>query len=132
MIDDKPTKNWIEFIDKFTWDMLIKALVFNIGYLFSLTIVGSLIVTVYNYYYPLDMMSEASFLIAASIFTVFVIVDLGLLQYNKPSPALIVLLIVISPLFVIYKLIKDTDFIRIDRSTPQRLKNYIPLRIINT
>lgn len=128
---DVDTPTWKELIRKTTLSELIIGLVFNVVYLFFLTVVGSLMVTAYNYFYPLDLMSEGSILIAASIFTAFVIVDLGLLYFNKPSPTLIALLIVISPLFVLYKLIKNTDFIRIDRSTPQRLKSYIPLKIIN-
>lgn len=133
MVTETPIKKWEKFVHKVTLGELIKGMVFNIVYLFFLTVIGSLMVSAYNYFYPLDVMSEASVLIAASIFTAFVIVDLGLLMYfNKPSPTLIVLLIVISPLFVIYKLVKDADFIRIDRSTPQRLKRYIPLRIVNS
>ncbi len=131
MVAETPIKNWKEFIHKVTLGELIRGLVFNIAYLFFLTVIGSLIVSAYNYFYPFDVMSEASVSVVALIFTVFVILDLGLLHFNIPSPALILLLIVISPLYVIYKLVKDADFIRIDRSTPQRFKRYIPLRIVN-
>jgi len=59
-----------------------------------------------------------------------VIVDLGLAVSGKPSPTTILILILISPVLVLYKLIKDTDLIQIDRSTPKKLKNYIPPRFI--
>lgn len=127
MASDTP---WRDFAGKFTWADMLKGLVFNILYLFVLTLVGVLIVTIYNYFYPIDVMSEASVLTVALIFMFFVILDFGLLYSNKPTPTLLAILIVISPLFVIYKLVMDSDFIRIDRGTPARLKRYIPLRIV--
>lgn len=127
MASDTP---WRDFAGKFTWADMLKGLVFNILYLFVLTLVGVLIVTAYNYFYPIDVTSEASVLTVALIFLLFVILDFGLLYFNKPTPTLLAILIVISPLFVIYKLVMDSDFIRIDRGTPARLKRYIPLRII--
>ncbi|MDP3105813.1 MAG: hypothetical protein Q8M95_14535 [Candidatus Methanoperedens sp.] len=127
MASDTP---WRDFAGKFTWADMLKGLVFNILYLFVLTLVGILIVTAYNYSYPIDVMSEASVLTVALIFMCFVILDFGLLYFNKPTPTLLAILIVISPLFVIYKLVMGSDFIRIDRGTPARLKRYIPLRIV--
>jgi hypothetical protein len=127
MASDTPLR---DFTGKFTCADMLKGLVFNILYLFVLTLVGVLIVTAYNYFYPVDVTSEASVLTVALIFTLFVILDFGLLYFNKPTPTLIAILIVISPLFVIYRLFKDADFIHIDRGTPARLKRYIPLRIV--
>jgi hypothetical protein len=60
---------------------MLKGLVFNILYLFVLTLVGVLIVTAYNYFYPVDVTSEASVLTVALIFTLFVI----LTSYPLPS-----------------------------------------------
>lgn len=132
MTSDVPVRTWRDVIDKVTWDDIIKSFIFNIVYLFTLTMIGVLIATAYNYYYPIDMVSDSAVLTVALLFTVFAIVDFGLLLSNKPTPTLLAILIVISPLIVIYKLLKSTDIIRIDRSTPTRLKRYIPFRFVGT
>lgn len=64
-------------------------------------------------------------------FAFFVIIDFGLLISDKPTPTLIAILLVIAPLFIIYRLLKSADFIQVDRSTPARIKRYVPLRFIS-
>ncbi|MFA4956886.1 MAG: hypothetical protein WC556_07950 [Candidatus Methanoperedens sp.] len=102
----------------------------GIGYLFMLTLVGVLVVSLYSYFDPIDLMSESSAGIVAFIFAFVVVVDLGLVFSEKLTPTIILILILISPVLVLYKLIKDTDLIQINRSTPKRLKDYIPPRFI--
>lgn len=99
-------------------------------YLFVLTIVGALAVTAYNYFFSIDVSSEISVLAAALVFGSVVLIDLGLAFYSKPTPALIAIVIVLSPALMVYKLFKNTEFIKIDRSTPAKIKNYVPPRFI--
>lgn len=110
---------------------LVKAVLFNIAYLFTMTVIGVLFVTLYSYYIPIDVASTTSVLSVAFIFAFFVIIDFGLLISDKPTPTLIAILLVIAPLFIIYRLLKSADFIQVDRSTPTRIKRYVPLRFIS-
>ena len=110
---------------------LTKAVLFNTAYLFTMTIIGALFVTLYGYYIPIDAASATSVLSVAFIFALFVIIDFWLLISDKPTPTLIVILLVIAPLFIIYRLLKSADFIQVDRSTPARIKRYVPLRFIS-
>lgn len=126
-----PEKNWRAVIEKVTWDDLIKSFVFNIVYLFTLTMLGVLIATVYNYYSPIDFASNSAILTVAVLFAIFVIIDFGLLLSNKPTPTLLAIVIAISPFVLIYRLLRSTDIVQIDRSTPTKLKKYIPFRFVN-
>lgn len=78
-------------------------------YLFVLSIVGALAVTAYNYFFPIDMNSEISVLAAALVFGFVVLIYLGLAFYSKPTPALITIVIVLSPVLMVYKLFKNTE-----------------------
>ncbi len=109
---------------------LTKAIIINTGYLFTLTIVGALLVSLYGYYIPIDVASTISVLTVAIVFSIFVVIDFGLLISDKPTPTLIAILLVIAPLFVIYRLLKSADFIQVDRNMPSRIKRYVPLRLI--
>lgn len=109
---------------------IVKSYVLGVAYLFMLTVVGALAVTLYSYFAPVDMMSERSVIIIALIFTVVVALDFWLLFSDKPTPTLIAILVIISPILELYRLLKNTDLIRIDQSTPKKLKNYVPPRFI--
>ncbi len=131
MASDATIKKYREFLDTVTMGELVKAVLFNIAYLFTMTIIGALFVTLYGYYIPIDSTSTTSVLTVAFIFAFFVIIDFGLLISDKPTPTLIAMLLVIAPLFIIYRLLKSADFIQVDRSTPARIKRYVPLRFIS-
>jgi len=109
---------------------VIKNYVFATVYLFVLTAVGALAVTAYNYFFPINVISEISVLVAALVFGSVVFIDLGLAFYSKPTPTLIAIVIVLSPVLMVYKLFKNTEIIKIDRSTPAKIKNYVPPRFI--
>ena len=109
---------------------IAKAYVFATLYFFMMVIVGVLAVTVYGYFYPFDLASEISVLTAALIFFSMVLIDFGLLFFSKPTPTIIAILIVLAPILVIYKLLKNTDLIQIDQDMPAKVKNYVPPRVI--
>lgn len=109
---------------------IVKSYVLGVAYLFMLTVVGALAVTLYSNFTPIDMTSEKSVVIIALIFTAVVAVDFLLLFSGKPTPTLIAILVIISPILELYRLLKNTDLIRIDQSTPKKLKNYVPPRFI--
>jgi hypothetical protein len=131
MTSEVPTKTWRAIIEKVTLDELAKTVVYNIVYLFTLTMFGVLIATVYNYYSPIDLASNSEVLTVALLFAIYVLIDFGLLLSNKPTPALLAIVIAISPCIVIYRLLKSKDIVQIDRSVPTRLKRYIPFRFVN-
>ncbi len=131
MASDATIKKRREFLDNVTMGELAKAIIFNIAYLFTMTIIGALLVTLYSYYIPINVTSATSVLSVAFIFAFLVIIDFGLLISDKPTPTLIVILLVIAPLFMIYRLLKSADFIQVDRGTPARIKRYVPLRFIS-
>lgn len=120
-----------DYLNAVTIGELVKAVLFNIAYLFTMTIIGALLVTLYGYYIPINVASATSVLAVAFIFAFFVIIDFGLLISDKPTPTLIVILLVIALLFMIYRLLKSADFIQVDRGTPARIKRYVPLRFIS-
>src|SRR3972149_9163278 len=99
------------------WRDIVKSYVLGVGYLFMLTIVGLLVVTVYNYFYPIDVASESSVITVALLFVALVIIDFGLMFSGKPTPTLIMIVLVIAPILMLYKLIKSSDLVNIDQNT---------------
>lgn len=120
-----------DYLNAITIGELVKAVLFNIVYLFTMTILGALFITLYGYYIPIDVASTTSVLAVVFIFASFVIIDFGLLISDKPTPTLIAILLVIAPLFMIYRLLKSADFVQVDRGTPARIKRYVPLRFVS-
>jgi hypothetical protein len=131
MDSDGEIKKYEEFLHNLTLGEIIRAIVFNIGYLFTMTILGALLVSLYGYYIPIDTTSAASVLAVAIIFASFVVIDFGLLISDKPTPTIIAILLVVGGLFNIYKLLKNTDIVQVDRNMPAKIKRYVPLRLIN-
>lgn len=110
---------------------IIKSYILGIGYLFILTMVGVIVVTIYNSFFTIDVSSVKSVLTTALVFIIVLSIDIILLFLNKPTPTLIVILIFISPILILYKLLKSTDLIQINRNTPTKLKQYVPPKIIS-
>jgi hypothetical protein len=131
MDSDTNIKQFKEFCKNLTVGRIVKAIIFNIGYLFTLTILGALLVSLYGYYIPINPTYAPSVLAVTIIFTSFVIIDFGLLISNKPTPTIIAILFVVGGVFMIYRLLKNTDFIEIDRNMPAKIKRYVPLRLLN-
>jgi hypothetical protein len=119
-----------EVLNNLTLGKFIKALIFNVGYLFTMTILGALLVSLYGYYIPIDVTSIPSILAVAVIFTLFVVIDFGLLILDKPTPSIIAILLVVGGLYMIYNLLKNTD-IHVEKNIPTKIKQYVPLRLIN-
>lgn len=110
---------------------IIKNYILGIGYLFMLTIVGVLVVTIYNSFFPIDASSVKSVLTVALVFIFVLSIDFILIFSNKPTPTLIAILIIISPILVLYKLLESTDLIQINRYTPEKIKKYVPPKVIS-
>jgi len=105
--------------------VLLKLFLFRFVYLFMMVIIGSGIVVIYTYFGSLDISSPDSTLIIAGIFTAFAITDLLLLYNERLSPTLLILLILISPLYIVYKVMKSSDLFDVNTSTPARIKKYV-------
>ncbi len=112
------------------WKEIIKNYTLATLYLFVLTLVGALAVLVYNHFFPLDVASEMSVLAVALIFGAVVFIDMGLAYYSRPTPTLIAIVVVLSPVLMVYKLFRDIEPIKIDRSMAAKVKKYIPPIII--
>ncbi len=110
---------------------IIKSYILSIGYLFMLTMVSVLFVTIYNYFFSIDVGSIKSVLAVTLIFTFVLSIDFLLMHFNKPTPTLIAILLIISPILVLYKLIESTDLIQINRHTPGKIKKYVPPKFIS-
>lgn len=102
----------------------------GILYYFILTLIGVMVVTIYSYFYLIEMNSLSSNLIMTLIFILVLFIDTMLVIFNKPSPTLIVILIAISPILVLYRLIENTDLIQIDKNVPVRLYKFVPPKFI--
>lgn len=121
----------MSFDKNMSWKKIIMYNVIGMFYYLVLTLIGIMIVTFYNHYYPVDMSSLYSSLAVVFIFVLLLFIDTILVLSKKPSPTLIVILIAISPVLILYKLVENTDLIQIDRNTPVKLNKFIPPKIIN-
>jgi len=81
----------------------------GILYYFILTLIGVMVVTIYSYFYLIEMNSLSSNLVMTLIFILVLFIDTMLVISNKPSPTLIVILVAISPILVLYRLIENTE-----------------------
>ncbi len=102
-------------------ELLIKLFLFRFIYLFTMVLIGAGMVEIYSYFWSLDISSPNSTLIIAGIFAAFVITDLLLLYSERLAPTLLILLILISPLYIVYKVLKSSDLFNINTTTPARI-----------
>lgn len=85
-----------------------------IVYLFSIIIITASIwsaiylVTSYQFTQNIQILIFATLLIIT-------LIDMALVQLNKFSPALVLIIIIISPILVLYRLISDKDLIPMDK-----------------
>jgi len=104
---------------------IFKGFIFAIFYFFIMILIGVLIVSIYNHFYPIDVTSNSSVISGAIIFASFIVIEFGLLFFNKPPLTSIVIAIVILPILVIYKQCKKTD-LKIDWNIPKKLSKQLP------
>ncbi len=90
--------------------------------LFTIIYLG---VLTYDLAIGLIMGSENTALIVIGISVSISIIDLVLLLKDKVSPAMIAMVLWISPLIALYKLFKHTDLLNINSSSlPKKIKQY--------
>ncbi len=129
MVSDMLTK-LKENANKVPRGELIKGIIYGTAYLFMLTITGILVVTLYNYIFPIDVTSEISVFNVSFLFAIWIAIDLVLVNSGNPTPTLMAILVIIAPILIIYRFFKSSDLIQIDRTIPTRLKRYIPPKFI--
>ncbi|MFA5378396.1 MAG: hypothetical protein WC455_21760 [Dehalococcoidia bacterium] len=113
---------------------LIKILTVSTAYMGAIFVVGVLGILVITWIVPFDPATLQGLFIVVAVFAGVGMIDFGLLFHNKITPALLLLAILISPLFAVYKLLCSVDLMGyLDRDTmPSGVRNYvIPGRIMN-
>ena len=98
------------------------------GYLWMTFMIGVFIIFLYNLIIPTDFTSVDGLWAAVAIFSIYFIFDVGLLSFNKITPAIIAIVIVASPFIAVAKLFKDTEIVEIDNRVSSRVSNYVFLK----
>lgn len=104
---------------------LLLATIITIAYLWMVFLIGVTVVYLYSMIWPTDFASPAGAAITATIFAGVAVLDLGLLAMKKLTPAVIAMVVAISPYLVVYRLLRNTDLLVVDTGTPDRIANYV-------
>lgn len=83
-----------------TKKQIVRSYALGIGFLFTLIIVSVLVVTLYNYFFPINTASVTSSSTVALLFTIFMILGIGFLFYLKSTSQSMKMLLVILPRLV--------------------------------
>jgi hypothetical protein len=113
---------------------LIKILAVSTAYMGAIFSVGIIGIMIFSWIIPVDPTTVPGLMTVVIVFVAVGVIDFGLLFYNKITPALLLLAILISPLFIVYKLLCRVDLMGyLDRDRmPRGVRNYvIPRQIVN-
>ncbi len=96
--------------------------------LFTVIYIG---VLVFALIFGLSQTSEYSALIVIAIAVGISTIDLALLLNDKLSPAMVALVLWVSPLYVLYRMFKQTELLNLDSTRlPMMIKQYTTQPII--
>jgi len=104
---------------------LIKNTCINIGYLTMVFFIGVFLVYIITNILSYNLNSETGFIATVLIFTTYAVIEMSLLYFMKLTPAIIVLIILIAPVIMVYKLFRDSDLLVINPEVPSRVANCI-------
>lgn len=104
---------------------LLLSMIITFVYLWMVFMFGVMIAYLYSLIWPTDFTTLAGTAVAAVIFAFVAILDLGLLTLKKITPAVVLMVIAISPFLGIYRLMRNTDLLVVDKNTPDRIANYV-------
>ncbi len=105
---------------------VLKTLVCNILYIWTLFVLCSIAVLLVNALYPLSSMPGNSWLVVAGVFAAISAIDFGLLYQDKISPTIIALVLVLAIPYVLYRLFTGLELISLNKnSIPTQVKRYI-------
>lgn len=110
---------------------LIKLITVKLWYTLGLFTIIYFGVLVFALIFGLSPTSEYSALIVIAIAMGISAIDLTLLLNDKLSPALIVMVLWVSPFYVFYKMFKNVDLLNLDSTLlPRMIKQYTTQPII--
>lgn len=105
---------------------IIKLIAVRFGYVLGLFTVVYLVLLVYDLIFGFNPASEYSALIIAVIAAGITAIDMALLWSEKVSPAMIVMVLWVSPLYVLYKFFKHAELLNLNSTyLPKRTKQYL-------
>jgi hypothetical protein len=105
---------------------ILRALMFNILYIWALFGLCSIVVLLVNAFYPLSSMPDNSWLVIAGVFAAISVIDFGLIYQDKISPTIIALVLVLAVPYVLYRLFTGIELISLNKkSIPVKVKRYI-------
>lgn len=99
--------------------------VITVAYLWMVFIIGVMAVYLYSLVVPIDLTAATGAGIVMGIFAGVATLDLVLLTLKKITPAIIALVVVISPGLAIYRLVRNADLLVVDTDTPDRIAKYV-------
>jgi len=104
---------------------LINVIAVKFWYVLGLFTIIYLGVLTYDLVIGLNIGSENTALVVIGLSIGISITDIAILLNDKVSPALIAMVLWISPIVVLYKLFKDSELLNINSSSlPKKIKQY--------
>lgn len=105
--------------------ILFRIITVKIVYGLAILIMGSIIVIVCDWFVPtFNIYSPDSVVYIASIFAVYCVLDMLLLWKAKTTPAIILILLLASPLIILYAILGYTSILAFVESAPTNVKQY--------
>ncbi|MEG3055559.1 MAG: hypothetical protein RQM90_05420 [Methanoculleus sp.] len=100
-------------------------MVITTAYLWMVFMIGVIAVYLYSLVLPTDFATVTGAAIVVAIFAGVVTLDLVLLVLKKITPAIIAMVVVISPCLAVYRLLRNADLLVVDTDTPDRIAKYV-------
>jgi len=112
-------------IDKHNTISFAMAMAVKIVYGLAIFMVGAVIVIVCEWFMPtFSIYMPDSVVYIAGIFMVYSALDFFLLSKTKPTPALILTVVLLSPVIIVYAVLKHLDPVVFVESAPANVKRY--------
>jgi Kef-type K+ transport system membrane component KefB len=93
-------------------------------YLAAVFVNGFLVLAVINTLWQLDTTTAASTVLTAGVYFVVIVLDFGLLYYNKVTPAILTLVVIFAWIILPYQFISGKNFLDKKR-TPNEIRKSI-------
>jgi glucan phosphoethanolaminetransferase (alkaline phosphatase superfamily) len=112
--------------DKIKLKDFIESVMVGFVYLFAALLSAILVVYLINRIYPLDLTNVGAINIALVILATYFVIDFSLLYVKKPNFTMIVLLAIVAPFALVYKLFCNFDLMSsVGPETPDEISSYV-------
>lgn len=95
---------------------LLKVIVFNVVYIWTLFLLCAISVLVITVVYPLSATPGYSAIVIAVVFGIIATIDFGRVYQNKISPTIIMMVLLFAAPYVLYRLFYGFELINLDKN----------------